>query len=207
MGGPEMGSSCQERRRKHRQAWPQGMFPPPAWQIPSALLKHVSPLGAVWAANVDNRRSTAELPQSEQEVEFSDCSRRLSTSSSNLVPQSKHWYSKIGISSKLSLTGVSDRPGDVAHAFSVPRRAVGPDISEIDSELVSATVQYYHSSGGRTPIQFPLCVWPSRQEMVRAHPQLLMPPKVSVTFVQPTTPFRVLTFTHQTPQRSLSLTG
>ncbi len=75
------------------------MFPPPAWQIPSALLKQVSASDEVWAANVENRRSTAELPQSEQAVEFSDCSRRLRTISSNLVPQSKHWYSKIGISS------------------------------------------------------------------------------------------------------------
>ncbi len=66
---------------------------------------------------------------------------------------------------------------------------------------------YCHSSGGRTSIQFPLCVWPSRQEMVRAHPQLLMLPKLSVSFVQPTMPSCVLTSTHQTPQRSVSLTG
>ena len=32
--------------------------------------------------------------------------------------------------SKLSQTRVSDRPGDVAHAFSVTCRAVEPDIAE-----------------------------------------------------------------------------
>ena len=94
------------------QAWPQGMFPPPAWQIPSALLKQVSASDEVWAANVENKRSTAELPQSEQAVEFSDCSRRLRTISSNLVPQSKHWYSK-DWHVKLSQTKVSGRPGDI----------------------------------------------------------------------------------------------
>ena len=139
------------------------MSPPPAWQIPSALLKHVSRSGEVWAANVDNRRSTAELPQSEQAVEFSDCSRRLSTSSSNLVPQSKHWYSKMGI----CIAILAER----GRGFN------------------------------------PISIWPSRAETVRAHPQPLMLPKLSASFVQPTTPFRVLTFTHQTPQRSASATG
>ena len=115
------------------QAWPQGMFPPPAWQIPSALLKQVSASDEVWAANVENRRSTAELPQSEQAVEFSDCSRRLRTISSNLVPQSKHWYSKIGMlrcPTQKFLVVPATSSLDVAHAFSVPCRAFEPDISE-----------------------------------------------------------------------------
>ena len=41
---------------------------------------------------------------------------------------------------KLSQTRLSDRPGDVAHAFSVLCRAFKPDISESMSEFVSSTI-------------------------------------------------------------------
>ena len=160
MGGPENGFAWV----RFAYAWPQGMVPPPAWQIPSALLKQVSVSDEVWAANVDSRRSTAELPQSEQAVEFSDCSRRLRTISSNLVPQSKHWYSKIGISSAIL------------------------------------------ADGGRR-FNFRFRWWSPSPEMVSAHAQPSMLPKFSASFVQPMMPSAVLTFTHQVPQRSSSVTG